>query len=72
MKRKSLRSNKITEKKAGTLKEFAPFIDKDKVEVFPKEDSHMRAKYLVYPYKDFLLYFHNNSTQSLTKIVYEK
>ncbi len=63
---------KITEKKARSLKEYAPFIDKEKVDVFPKEDSHKRAKYLVYPYKNFLLYFHNNSNQSLTKIVYEK
>jgi len=63
---------KITGKEARKLKDIAAFIDKEKVEVFPRADSHTRAKYLVYPFKDFLLYFHNNSNQTLTKIVYEK
>lgn len=63
---------KITKNTEYNLKNFAPFIDKEGIKEFPKNDPHNKGKYLTYSFNKFLIFFKNNSSKSLTRIVYEK
>lgn len=60
---------KLTQAKKPSLSQLLPLLDKNKIKAYP-EDGHKKARYLSYPYKNYLLLFKNNSKKELVRVKY--